>query len=133
MIDQCNHVIDQWSHVILCSMAVMLLKDNHLKLHMINLEVQSIFLVFFPTSFVASGNCVVVLLHPPVSQVLLWSLKQSGPQLQPVHNQLHPPAPVSCDIESGGCGLCMRGCGQLVGLASLTSKGTGSINYNFCV
>ncbi len=111
VIDEWGHVIDQWSHVILCAMAAMLLKDYHLKLHMINLEVQSIFFVF-PTILGASGNCVVVLLHPPVSQVLLWSLAQSGPQLQPVHNQLHPPAPVSCDMERGGCGLCMSGCGQ---------------------
>ncbi len=105
---------------------------ERLSLHTINLEVQSIFLVVFfhhPWSF---WYCVVVLLHPPVSQVLLWSLAQSGPQLQPVHNQLHPPAPVSCDMERGGCGLCMSGCGQLLGLANLTSSGTGSLNYNFC-
>ncbi len=102
--------------MILCAMAAMLLKDYHLKLHMINLEVQSIFFSFPPPSWVASGNCVVVLLHPPVSQVLLWSLAQSGPQLQPVHNQVHPPVPVSCDMEGGGCGLCVSGCGQFLGV-----------------
>ncbi len=51
VIDEWGHVIDQWSHVILCAMAAMLLKDYHFKLHMINLEVQSIFFPHHPCSF----------------------------------------------------------------------------------
>ncbi len=128
MIDEWGHVIDQWSHVILCAMAAMLLKDYNFKLHTINLAV---YFFFPPTILVASGNCVVVLLHPPVSQVLLWWHKVDH-SFNQCTTKLHPPAPVGYDMERGGCGLCMSGCGQLLGLANLTN-GTCSLNYNFCV
>ncbi len=63
---------------------------------------KNLFLFFIFFILGASGNCVVVLL---------------------------PSSVCSSDMESGGCGLCVSGCGQLY----LTSNGTGSLNYDFCV
>ncbi len=57
----------------------------------------------------------------------MWTTASTSPQ------PITPTCSSGCDMESGGRGLYVGGCGPLVGLANLTSNCTGSINYNFCV